>query len=52
VCSFVPFPTATTVPFLWFSFAVSGIKIPEAVLSLQQQVRLRTLSESGLMFKP
>ena len=29
--SFVPFPTAITVPFCGFSFAVSGIIIPDAV---------------------
>jgi len=29
--SFLPPPTATTLPFCGFSFAVSGIYIPEAV---------------------
>jgi hypothetical protein len=36
---------------LWFFFAVSGIKNPEAVLFLQQRVRLELCLKSGLMFK-
>jgi hypothetical protein len=32
VWSFLPFPTATTVPFCGFSLAVSGIIIPDAVV--------------------
>jgi len=48
--SFLPFPTATTVPFCGFSFAVSGMIIPDAVCVSAAAGYTITLSERGLMF--
>ena len=42
--SFVPFPTATTVPFCGFSCALSGIIIPDAVLVSASDTLISTLS--------
>ena len=48
--SFVPGPTATILPFCGFSFAVSGIIIPDAVLVSASRGSTRTLSAKGLIF--
>jgi len=48
--SFLPGPTATTVPSCGFSFAVSGIIIPEAVLVYAAIGSIKTLSANGLKF--
>lgn len=48
--SLVPEPTATTTPFCGFSFAVSGIIIPEAVLVSASRGSTRTLSANGFKF--
>ena len=42
--------TATTIPFTGFSFAVSGIMIPDAVFASAGAGSTRTLSARGLMF--
>jgi hypothetical protein len=47
--SFVPGPVATTVPFCGFSFAVSGIMIPEAVVVSAANGSITTRSAKGLM---
>jgi hypothetical protein len=49
--SLVPGPTATTVPLCGFSFAVSGIIIPEEVFVSAAAGSTRTRSAMGLMFR-
>ena len=48
--SFVPFPIAIILPFCGFSFAVSGMIIPDAVFSSAVAGSTRTLSAKGLKF--
>jgi len=48
--SFVPGPTATTFPFWGFSFAESGIIIPDAVFVSASRGSIKTLSASSLIF--
>jgi hypothetical protein len=46
----VPFPTATTVPFVVFLYGIRNKK-PDAVFVSAATGSIRTRSESGLMFK-